>query len=161
MTPEAEASIGARIAEVGQGHPDGVPQPEIVSRETLDRLLPRGAVHQGVGALVAGLDDTDIDDICRAVEGQSTARIVVLGDSDVIGNGLLTEGPGNTTFAVNCLRWLVGDDARLSVVGRPQAVRRLTLSSDDLAALRWVVIGLGPMLAVILGAAVWTTRRGR
>ena len=78
MTPEAEASIGARIAQVGQGHPDGVPQPEIVSRETLDRLLPRGAVHQGVGALVAGLDDTDIDDICRAVEGQSTARIVVL-----------------------------------------------------------------------------------
>ena len=62
MTPEAEASIGARIAQVGQGHPDGVPQPEIVSRETLDRLLPRGAVHQGVGALVAGLDDTDIDD---------------------------------------------------------------------------------------------------
>ena len=54
MTPEAEASIGARIAQVGQGHPDGVPQPEIVSRETLDRLLPRGAVHQGVGALVAG-----------------------------------------------------------------------------------------------------------
>lgn len=89
------------------------------------------------------------------------SRVLVLGDADVIANGLLTEGPGNITFAVNSLRWLVGDDGRLSVVGRPQAVRRLTLSSDDLAALRWVVIGLGPVLAVMLGAAVWATRRGR
>src|SRR5262249_2227588 len=70
--------LGGRIAQIGQTHPDGIPQPEILGREALDRLLPRGAVHQGVGALVEGLDDTDIDDICRAVEGQSTARLVVL-----------------------------------------------------------------------------------
>ncbi len=92
---------------------------------------------------------------------RGTARVLVLGDADVFSNALLAEGPGNVTFAVNCLRWLVGDDGRLSMVGRPQAVRRLTLSSDDLAALRWVVIGLGPMLAVVLGAAMWARRRGR
>jgi 23S rRNA (guanosine2251-2'-O)-methyltransferase len=55
-----------------------MPQVEIMARDALDRLLPRGAVHQGVCALVEGLDDTDIDDICRAVEGQSAARLVVL-----------------------------------------------------------------------------------
>lgn len=89
------------------------------------------------------------------------ARMVVLGDSDVLTNSLLSEGPGNLTFAVNTLRWLVGDDGRLSVVGRPTAVRKLALTAQDLDQLRWVVLGLGPLLAVLVGAGVWASRRGR
>jgi 23S rRNA (guanosine2251-2'-O)-methyltransferase len=78
MTADAEASLGARLEVLGQSHPSGLPAPEIVGREIIDRSLPRGAVHQGVAAQVQGLDDTDIEDICRATEGQDNARVVVL-----------------------------------------------------------------------------------
>jgi len=78
MTADAEASIGARLEVLGQSNPSGLPTPEIVSREIIDRSLPRGAVHQGVAAQVQGLDDTDIEDICRATEGLDNARVIIL-----------------------------------------------------------------------------------
>lgn len=78
LTTEAEETIGARLDVLAQNHPFGLPKPEIMSREMIDRALPRGAVHQGVAAQVQGLDDTDIEDICRATEGQDSARVMVL-----------------------------------------------------------------------------------
>ncbi len=78
MTQEAEGSLGARLARVAQSHPGGALQPEVLSREAIARLVPRGAVHQGVAALVDGLEDVDIDDICRALDGQDRGWIVVL-----------------------------------------------------------------------------------
>lgn len=92
---------------------------------------------------------------------RKAGRVVVLGDSDVLTNALLGEGPGNATFAVNCFRWLIGDEGRLSVVGKPTAVRRLALTDEDRGRIQWLALGLGPLLAIILGAGVWASRRGR
>ncbi|MGQ0664127.1 MAG: 23S rRNA (guanosine(2251)-2'-O)-methyltransferase RlmB [Pseudomonadota bacterium] len=78
ITSETEASIGLRLGGLGRAHPAGLPASKIVSRETIDRLLPRGAVHQGIALQVEGLDGPDIEDICRATEGQANTRIVVL-----------------------------------------------------------------------------------
>ncbi len=88
-------------------------------------------------------------------------RVVVLGDTDMLTNGLLAEGPGNASFAINTFRWLLGDEGRLSVVGRPSVVRRLALSTDDLGQVRWLVLSMGPLLVIVLGAGVWAARRGR
>lgn len=93
--------------------------------------------------------------------GKKPGRVVVSGDADLFTNALLGEGPGNLSFAVNTVRWLVGDDGRLSVVGRPSAVRRLALTEEDRGKIRWLTLGMGPMVAVALGAAVWASRRGR
>src|SRR5579883_1794935 len=78
MTSEVESSLGARLDVLAQSHPSGLPKPEILTRDSIDRILPRGAVHQGVAAQVQGLDDTDIEDICRATEGHESTRVVVL-----------------------------------------------------------------------------------
>ncbi|MBI3454135.1 MAG: 23S rRNA (guanosine(2251)-2'-O)-methyltransferase RlmB [Rhodospirillales bacterium] len=78
LTPETETTLGPRLDVLGQGHPGGLPRAEIVAREAVDRALPRGAVHQGIAVQVDGLDEPDIDDICRANEGIDTARVVVL-----------------------------------------------------------------------------------
>lgn len=78
LTQDAEDTLGARLNVLAEEHPLGFPKPEILAREIIDRNVPRGAVHQGVAAQVEGLDDTDIEDICRATEGQEHARIVVL-----------------------------------------------------------------------------------
>lgn len=78
VTPDNEATLGARLDVLIQGHPRGGPKIEVMTREALERVLPRGAVHQGVAALVDKLAELDIDDIVRATEHQHDARVIVL-----------------------------------------------------------------------------------
>ena len=92
---------------------------------------------------------------------KGAARVLVVGDADLFTNSLLAEGPGNASFILNSFRWLVGDEDRISVVGRPASKRRLALTAEDGEQIRWLAIGFGPLLVVLLGAAVWATRRGR
>jgi hypothetical protein len=112
---------------------------------------------QGPATMAVALDIGPDSGLVKKKAG----RVVVLGDSDMVTNGLLAEGPGNETFIVNTIRWLVGDEGRLSIVGRPSSVRRLTLTAEDLGKVRWLALSLGPILAIVLGAGVWSARRGR
>lgn len=75
---EVDAQLGPKLEALAESHPLGLPDAEILDREQVDRLMPRGAVHQGLAALVQGLDDPQLDDIVRATEGQDAARVVVL-----------------------------------------------------------------------------------
>jgi 23S rRNA (guanosine2251-2'-O)-methyltransferase len=77
VSAEAEASLGPRIASLSQNH-GGLPRADTMPRDQLERLLPRGAVHQGIAAQVDALEEPDIEDIVRATEGYESARIVVL-----------------------------------------------------------------------------------
>src|SRR5687767_13796810 len=45
VSAEAETALGPRIAALAQGHAK-LPRADIMPREALERLLPRGAVHQ-------------------------------------------------------------------------------------------------------------------
>src|SRR5262245_38221335 len=49
LSPEAGPTLGPRLAALGEGRSARLPAPEILARDQLDRLLPRGAVHQGIG----------------------------------------------------------------------------------------------------------------
>ena len=90
------------------------------------------------------------------------ARIVVIGDSDFLSNSLLTDGPGNTTLALEAVHWASGADARVSSVGaRRQKVRRLAISSEQLDTVRLISLGLLPVLFGLIGMAVRFSRRGR
>ncbi len=93
--------------------------------------------------------------------GRGLSRVVVVGDSAFASNQLLGEGPGNVGFLTNAFRWLLKDDMRLSTVGRPTRVRRLALTAQDQQVIRWLALGFMPMLTLLAGAAVWTSRRGR
>lgn len=92
---------------------------------------------------------------------QRPGRVLVLGDADLMSNAMLAEGPGNQSFAINAVRWLVGDDGRMSVVGKPSAVRRLTLTDEDRGRIQWLAMGISPLLVAFAAAAAWTSRRGR
>jgi len=112
---------------------------------------------QGPAAMAVALEVSRDSGLVK----KGISRVLVVGDSDVFTNGLLAEGPGNASFVLNSFRWLVGDEDRISVVGRPQATRRLAFSVEDTEQIRWLAIGLGPLLIVVLGAGVWASRRGR
>jgi hypothetical protein len=153
------------------------PPPKGLRASTLLRTSRQGWIDRG-GVLERGAavyePELDVEgpvDMAYALElgpgqglvkaGQPVGRAVVVGDGDMILNALVSEGPGNASFLVNAFRWLVKDDARLSVVGRPTKVRKLALTDADTAMIRWVALALMPLLVMMLGAAVWAGRRGR
>lgn len=121
------------------------------------------ALHQadidgpGPVAMALALDVSSDSSLVRKKAG----RVVVLGDADLVSNAVMAEGPGNQSFAVNAVRWLVGDDARVSVVGRPSKVRRLALTDEDRTRIQWVSMGLAPSLVGFAAIGAWMSRRGR
>jgi hypothetical protein len=138
----------------------------------------RGWVERG-GELVAGAPrfDEGVDgvgpvDMAVALElrpgsdwvraGKPPARVLVVGDSDFLGNHLFSDGPGNSTLALDSVHWLAGADLRVASVGaRRQKVRRLAISKNELETLRWVSLGVLPVLVGLFGFAVRFGRRGR
>jgi 23S rRNA (guanosine2251-2'-O)-methyltransferase len=54
------------------------PEPQLVGKEDLDKLLPPGAVHQGVALSCAPLPEVQIEDICIAAANDPAALVVVL-----------------------------------------------------------------------------------
>jgi hypothetical protein len=97
--------------------------------------------------------------------GKPQGRMVVVGDGDAFTNALIGETPGNSVFAVNIVHWLAREDRRLGAtvgtVGKAAKVRRLALTQEDLGRLRWLSLGLMPLLVAGLGLAAQLSRRGR
>jgi len=88
------------------------------------------------------------------------ARVLVVGDASGIGNELM-DRLGNPTFAINALRWVVGEEERMLVAGRAGKLRKVALSPEGLSRLGWLVIGGWPLLIVLAGGVVWWLRRER
>lgn len=114
-----------------------------------------------------GVDEPGPVDVAYAVSvaggtpvADTPARVVVVGDATGISNELM-DRLGNPTFAVNAVRWLVRDDERMTLVGQPGRQRRIEASPETLSTIGWLVIGVWPMLAVLLGGVVWWLRRSR
>ena len=131
-----------------------------------------GELERGAAVYEPGLDEEGPATMAYAVEikpdaaspvspGKRVGRVVVVGDAEFASNALLEEGPGNATFLVNAFRWLLWDDGRLSVIGKPTRVRRLALTDQDKGMLRWLTLGLMPLVTILAGAGVWASRRGR
>lgn len=55
-----------------------LPGEEAVDRQDLDRLLPPGAVHQGIAVLAEHLDGLSIEDVARLAEGRERAVVLLL-----------------------------------------------------------------------------------
>ena len=77
LTQEAAAALAERIAVI-RARRKGLPQSEIVPRETLTSRLGADAVHQGIALLAGPPPERDIGDICRAAGMREKAAVVVL-----------------------------------------------------------------------------------
>ncbi len=64
-------------ADAAGNLPPDAPDAEIVKRADLERLLPAGAVHQGIALLAEPLPEPDFDQACRPRQGRRNAVILL------------------------------------------------------------------------------------
>jgi len=76
-TAEAAASHGA-LLQLAKARPQVAPRLEPVDREALARLLPPGAVHQGLALLAEPLPPVDIYEVCDGLADAEQAALLVL-----------------------------------------------------------------------------------
>ncbi|CDK97236.1 23S rRNA (guanosine-2'-O-)-methyltransferase RlmB [Magnetospirillum gryphiswaldense MSR-1 v2] len=76
LTAEALRSHAASIQRARALRP--LPGEETTERQELDRLLPPGAVHQGIAVLAEHLDSPGIEDIGRLAQNRDHAVVMVL-----------------------------------------------------------------------------------
>jgi 23S rRNA (guanosine2251-2'-O)-methyltransferase len=75
-TAETARTMADRFDAARAHH--AVPPAEVLYRQDIDRLMPPGAVHQGLAALVEPLDAMGIEDVARAGKAAERAVVVVL-----------------------------------------------------------------------------------
>ncbi|MGE5506819.1 MAG: 23S rRNA (guanosine(2251)-2'-O)-methyltransferase RlmB [Actinomycetota bacterium] len=75
-TPDAARALAEKLDDLRAERP--IPPPEALERSDIDRLLPPGAVHQGIAALVEPLAMPGIEDVAREGAARQSAIVVVL-----------------------------------------------------------------------------------
>jgi len=102
-------------------------------------------------------------------------RMIVVGDpvwcsNQITSYGLLGPGtaeltgarfPANAELFVNSVYWLADLDELIAASPRSQDIRRIeAISPGTVVALRWVLLAGMPAGVLLIGVAVWLTRRG-
>lgn len=77
VTDGYQADLAGHLSSSGARR-DGLPRPEIMDRRSMDGLLPRDAVHQGIAVLTTPLPDLTVADIAKAAEGVEKSVVLVL-----------------------------------------------------------------------------------
>ena len=102
----------------------------------------------------------EVSDTHRFVGSGNTARVLAFGDADIFTDELLEEVPGNIALGVNAVRWLLGDDGRISQGGREVSARRLVISGSQLRWVMFLLMGVLPIGILLTFAGLRSTRSG-
>ena len=94
------------------------------------------------------------------VDAGRISRVAVFGDSNFVTDEMM-DHLGNPNFSINVVRWLIGEDDRMALVGRVGTMRNVAVERSTLTRIGWFVIAVWPMFVVLMGAVVWRLRRGR
>ena len=105
------------------------------------------------------VDDAGPVAVSLALRIGSSGRLWVTGDLDVIGDELLSNGPGNRAFGLAGLRWLVKGEAHTTAVRVSAAVSRLSMTPRQRTGVQWFAVLVWPGFWLCLGTAVVWRRR--
>jgi len=151
-----ERKEGASYTELFKTSPNGWGERDLESIFTQDEPT-------------VGIDSDDIKgpvsmavvyekDISDSTDDKKTTRIMVVGDSDWMTNGLFMQSAAHRDLALNSLSWLIGEHSNISI--RPKkfksSITRLPRETF------YIILGSGffvPELILILGLFIWWRRR--
>ena len=183
-TPPAELPAGMRLSELvlssdaswGERDADELETGEVNAGED-DRTGPLRlayAVHVETGNEDAALEEgAEAANSSVAVqsgpaeagesEGESPqppeGRLVVVGDSDFIGNNLALAPLGNADLFLNMVNWLTEDEDLIAIRPRSAEDRRITMTSAQVRNVVLLSLVFLPGFFLIWGVTVWWSRR--
>ena len=86
-------------------------------------------------------------------------RLVVVGDSDFIGNNLALAPLGNADLFLNMVNWLTEDEDLIAIRPRAAEDRRITMTSAQVRNVVLLSLVFLPGFFLIWGVTVWWSRR--
>jgi hypothetical protein len=104
-----------------------------------------------------GASPVAIASVWRGPEARRPSRVVLVGDSDFLTNAGFDEGEGNAAFALNTVRWLVGDDDRIGAIPAMAFQRTVSLAGRY----GWLWIALPVFWVSVFAVALGLARRRR
>ncbi len=99
--------------------------------------------------------------VAQNAGGNETAgRVVVVGDSDWLDPTLLAEGQfGNLDLLMAWTGWLTQREALIAIPPRRSSLQAVVMSEADVSGVAMRIFGLLPAAILLLGFAVWWSRR--
>ena len=86
-------------------------------------------------------------------------RLVVLGDSDFVTNGLLRQVPTNLDLLVNSVNWLAEEEDLISIRATPASIAPVILSNQQSVLVFFTTVVFVPAGVLLLGFVIWWQRR--
>jgi ABC-type uncharacterized transport system involved in gliding motility auxiliary subunit len=87
------------------------------------------------------------------------ARLVVVGDSDVLSDSLLQAGGGNLLLGLNAMHWLLSEEARLAIPPKTAVDTHLSLTAGQMNFLFILFVVILPGVVVVSGVLAYLKRR--
>lgn len=86
------------------------------------------------------------------------ARLVVVGDSDLI-NNRYSQMTANELFFVYAVNWAAGDEHKITIPPAKRGGTRLAVTEQQLSGIVFFSVNLLPLLIIGFGFSVWAVRR--
>ncbi|MFB0535159.1 MAG: GldG family protein [Anaerolineae bacterium] len=94
-------------------------------------------------------------------ENLTETRLVILGDSDLVSNSILTSirGTGNIDFVLNAVNWLAEEEELIAIGPKTPQQRPILLTPPQSRFIAISSIIFLPLIVVVAGVSVWWNRR--
>ena len=104
-----------------------------------------------------------LNSVAWAWDQDTSAKILLVGDSDFVTNGFIGGSQGNAILFTDGVAWLTGFNEQVSF--SPQAFTTalplVFISTQTLDLIAFVTVILMPGLVLVSGLAIWTRRMRR
>ncbi|MFQ5645398.1 MAG: GldG family protein [bacterium] len=89
---------------------------------------------------------------------EEEGALVVMGDSDFVNNSYYNLS-GNSDLFLNIISWLAEEGDLVCLRPKPKTARALAMTDDQVNLLFYLTVLVMPLLVIISGVVVWSTRR--
>lgn len=112
------------------------------------------------GTEVAGAPEADPEEDSGADPAEDPeGRLVIVGDSDFVGNNLALAPLGNSDLFLNMVNWLTEDEDLIAIRPRTAEDRRITMTAAQVRNVVLLSLVFLPGFFLIWGVTVWWSRR--
>ena len=89
----------------------------------------------------------------------NSSRLIVVSNSTFVQDNAVTQDQQALDFVADSVDWLLSREKLIGIAPKIPQPLIFTLNEDGLRNLRWIVLVLMPLVAAVIGAAVWWKRR--